>query len=541
VKRLPFVLLLAARVAAADRVAVRVVDTAGDTAYIEPGTTAGLAAKMKVRIGGRDYTILECTEKSCSLATGRNPLPLGATGVADATKPGEAAATGEKLPTPKPLDAFKDQWPESVRPATQQQVEAVPLGETAIRGQNHLAIYGHMFGNVDKDGSGGQIEGRIVGSFDRITDGALGADIDASVRLFGTGFDTGSRVPLFVSAAMLRFGDPNDPGIAIGRLRYAATAVGMLDGGRAALHTGHLELAAYGGLVPDPISGAPSTGASRFGAEAIYDLPTGWHPHVALNAHGSTWNGQLDEKIVSIAAAASKDSVFFTGWGDVQMFGANNPWGAPGVDLTGAGLSGEWRHRGNHAGLDLTFLRPERSLRLAAALPASWLCATKAPTGPDMGTMAEPCLGGDFWAAATASGGIVGDGYAVDAVGSVGTTTSIKTDTDFSGYVRSELGPRRRRIVLAVSGGHSSFSAWEAADVGVALAPSRRVDLAVTYRPERLDYQAATDAFVIHSLVFDMHYSVSAAFDLALSALGTTGEDRDVLALLTTLAWRPLP
>jgi hypothetical protein len=155
--------------------------------------------------------------------------------------------------------------------------------------------------------------------------------------------------------------------------------------------------------------------------------------------------------------------------------------------------------------------------------------------------MPESCLGGDFWLAATFSGGIAGDGYSVDAVGSVGETQSIDQQGDASGYVHGELGPRAHRAILAVSGGHSAFAAWEAADLGVAMSPSRRVDFAVTYRPERLDYTAALDAYVIHSLVLDLHYSVSAAFDLAIDAVGTTGADRDVLDLLTTLAWRPLP
>ena len=73
------------------------------------------------------------------------------------------------------------------------------------------------------------------------------------------------------------------------------------------------------------------------------------------------------------------------------------------------------------------------------------------------------------------------------------------------------------------------------------MSPSRRTDFSLTYRPERLDYTAALDAYVLHSLVVDLHYSVSAAFDLAIDAVGTTGADRDVLDLLTTLAWRPLP
>jgi hypothetical protein len=531
-RRLPLLLVLVSHAAFADRIAVRVVDAAGDTSYIAPGTTAGLAAGMHVRIGGRDLTLVECTEKTCSVHAA---LPLGASGTADAQE--QVAPRTEKLPAPKPLESFRDQWPATVRPATTQQVQAVPLGETAGRGDNHLAVYGHMFGNLDKDGSGGQIEAQVVGSFDRISDSAFGADVDASVRLFGTGWDTGSRAPLFVRAAMLRYGDPGDPSLAIGRLRYAATSVGMLDGGRAAYHVGHLELAAFGGIVPDAVSGAPSTAASRFGTEITYDAPTPWHPHVALTAHGSTWNGQIDERRLSLAASANHDSTWLTSWAEVQLFDANNPWGAPSVDVTGAGASGEWRHRGNHIGLDVTFLRPERSLRLASALPQSWLCATK--TLP--GTMAEPCLGSDFWAAATVSGGLVGDDYSLEAVGSLGTTQSLDAQGDVSGYVRGELGSRPHRAVLAVSGGHESFSAWEAADIGIATSPSPRFDLSLTYRPERLDYVAATNAYVLHSLVTDLHYSLSAAFDFALSAVATTGADRDVLALLTTLAWRPLP
>jgi hypothetical protein len=534
-KKLGFLVLLVSHAAWADKLTLRVVDTAGDTSYFEPGAKAGLRAGMRARIGGRDFRIVECTDKTCSVHA---VLPLGATGVADAqaVQGGDANRT-EKLPAPKPLEEFKDQWPSATLPATQQHPDAVPLGETAARGSNHLAIYGHLFGNVDKDGSGGQLEARVVGSFDRIAERPLGADVDASIRLFGTGSDTGSKVPVFVRAAQLRWGDPADPSLLIGRLRYAASSVGMLDGGRAAVRVGHLEIAAFGGIVPDAVSGAPDSGASRFGTEATYDLPTGWHPHVVASVHGSTWNGQLDERKLSLAASANHESTWLTGWAEAQLFDANNPWGAPALDITGAGTSAEWRHRGSHAGIDVTFLRPERSLRLAAALPQSWLCATKALPG----TMPETCLGGDFWVAATASGGLAGDSYSIDAVGSFGTTQSLDNQGDLSGYVRGELGPRATRAVLAVSGGHSSFAAWEAADLGVAMSPGTNVDFSLTYRPERLDYVAQTDAFLLHNLVLDLHWSVSSAFDLAFSALGTTGADRDVLALLTTLAWRPLP
>ena len=172
-----------------------------------------------------------------------------------------------------------------------------------------------MVGNLDKDGSGGLIEARVVGSFDRLTDRPLGADVDASLRLFGSGWDSGSRAPVFVRAAMLRWGDPADPSLAFGRLRYAATSVGMLDGGRVAYRSGNLEVAAFGGVVPDPVSGAPDTAASRFGTEVTYDAPSAWHPHLALAAHGSTWNGQLDERRLSLAASANHGATWLTGVG----------------------------------------------------------------------------------------------------------------------------------------------------------------------------------------------------------------------------------
>ena len=39
-------------------------------------------------------------------------------------------------------------------------------------------------------------------------------------------------------------------------------------------HRGDLEVAAFGGVVPDPLSGKPDTSATRFGGEVIYDLAT---------------------------------------------------------------------------------------------------------------------------------------------------------------------------------------------------------------------------------------------------------------------------
>ena len=65
------------------------------------------------------------------------------------------------------------------------------------------------------------------------------------------------------------------------------------------------------------------------------------------------------------------------------------------------------------------------------------------------------------------------------------------------------------------------------------------LDADLTYRPESLDYNASTGAAFLNSLVADVRWAASPTTDFALSAVGTIGNDGNVLALLTTIAWRP--
>jgi hypothetical protein len=67
------------------------------------------------------------------------------------------------------------------------------------------------------------------------------------------------------------------------------------------------------------------------------------------------------------------------------------------------------------------------------------------------------------------------------------------------------------------------------------------LDVTLTYRPELLDYAASTGSQLLHSVTADARFAASATLDLALTTIGTTGADRDALALLATFAWRPLP
>ena len=358
------VVVLAAARAAAEPVAVKVVDLAGGAAYVSPGRAAGIVPGTKIRLRGVELVVVEVTEKTAMLRVDGVRVAIGDPGTAD-VKPGAAAAV-RRLDKPRPPEAFSGQWNEPVLPATQQHPGAVPLGAAGASGAAHVTVIGHAYGAAAREASGASAEARVIAGFELMHDRPLAADLDVAARWFSDGYDRTTRTPVLVRAAQLRYGDPSDPRLALGRIRSAAASVGMLDGGRASARVGAVEVAAFGGLVPDPLSGKPDTGASRFGGELTYDArDAAWQPRVAVAAHGSTWNGALDERRLSLDASAGRGALWLDGWGELEAFAADNPWGARSVELTGAGATAQWRRHGTYAGVDLTFLRPERSLRLA--------------------------------------------------------------------------------------------------------------------------------------------------------------------------------
>lgn len=527
----------AASAAYAERVTVKVVEVAGGVAYLDAGRVAGLTRGTKIRFGKVTLVVLETTETTAAISLGKITLAVGATGVADVER--DAAAKITQLPPPRPPEAFAGKWPDPLLPAAALEPRLVPLGAGRSTGRGHLAVIGHAYAAVDRSGLAVQGEVRAIASYDLMTDRPFAADVDVAARAFTAG-TSGARAPVFLRTAQLRYGgDAYDPRFALGRLRYAASSVGMLDGARASVRVSRLELAAFGGLVPDPISGRPDAGASRFGTEVSFDdAASPWQPRVSLVGYGSTWDGELDERRLAVVASANRASVFADAWAEAQAFPANNPWGAHAVEVTGAGATAQYRHRGMRLGADLTFLRPERSLRLAAALPPGWLC-TRYPQDGDVPD--ETCTGGDSWGSASVFAGARGRRWSVDAIGAVGRTNGVATFYDSSGYLAGELRFGPQRVLAGVSGGRSSFASWTAAHVGAGFVLSRRLDIAARYRPELLDYAAATEAYLQHGVVIDAHVAVSPELDVVISALGTVGPDRDAGALLTTLAWRPFP
>ena len=523
-------------IARAERIAVKIVDVAGGVAYLEPGSAAGIVVGTKIQIGPVTRKVTAASSTSATFALDGLVLAPGQNASADVT-PG-AAEKVVKREQVHDESAFRDQWPDATRPATTQQVKAVPLGAGRPGGAVHLAVLGHGYASAGSDATAAQAEARVVASFDVLDDRPFAVDADVAARVFADGYNAHGRTPVFVRAAQLRYGDALDPNLVVGRLRWAASSVGMLDGGRAMARFGAVEVAAFGGIVPDPVSGKPDTSASRFGAEAFYDLGgSAWQPRLGVTAVGSTWQGQLDERRLSVTGSASHGGLVLDGWAEAQAFSAGNPWGAPSVDLTGAGGSVGWHDRDDHVGLDASFLRPERSLRLAAALPPEWLCTHT----PEAGNVSESCGGGDYWATLSATGGIRRGRFVLDGVAAVWRTHDVTSSYSSSGYLRGEVDFGRHRLVAAGSLGHAEFASWDAGELGVGTALSRALDAEVRYRAEILDYVAGTKALLLHAVALDIRYLRSTSFDLGLSLLGTTGEDRSNVAALVTLAWRPLP
>lgn len=522
-------------IAAAEPVAVKVIDVAGGAAYLSPGRAAGIVPGTPIRLRGAEVVVVETTEKTAMVRLGGAQVAIGDSGTADVTRGGEPAVA--RLDRPRPAEAFAGQWSDPVLPATQQVARSVPLSAARAPGRTHATVLGHAFATTGRGGATGDAEARVVAAFDVSTERPLAADLDVAARWFGDGYDSRTHTPVFVRAAQLRYGPAGDPRLTAGRLASAAASIGMLDGVRASSRLGPLELAAFGGFVPDPLSGKPGTGAARFGGELGYDAPdAAWQPRASLAVHGSTWNGEFDERRLSIAGSARRGALWLDGWAEAEGFASPNPWGASAIELTGAGATAEWREHGTHAGVDLTFLRPERSLRLAAALPPEWLCTLAAAPGAP-GT----CAGDDWWGAATLSAGTRTPRWAIDAVASLGDSHRQYRGLDRSGYLRGELRVDPVRLLAGLGGGSASFASWTAAELGVAYAPSHELDLAVAYRPEVLDYVASTGLTTVHSATADARLALSTAFDVALSAIGTIGADRDAFSLLATFAWRPLP
>ncbi|HEY5947215.1 MAG TPA: hypothetical protein VIV40_17045, partial [Kofleriaceae bacterium] len=164
-RHIAIALVLAARLAAADPVAVKVTEVAGDVAYLTPGRAAGVVPGTKVRIKGRELVVVEVTEKTASVRSEPGALGVGDAGTAEVSR--EAAAQLKLLAKPRPAEAFTGQWPDPVLPATQQNPAAVSLGGGRSGARGRVTVIGQAFGGYQRGGdANGEASARVIASYD---------------------------------------------------------------------------------------------------------------------------------------------------------------------------------------------------------------------------------------------------------------------------------------------------------------------------------------------------------------------------------------
>ncbi len=532
-------LVVAAPAANADNLKITVTEIAGRTAYLDAGSAAGLVPGSIVMIGEAAYTVVDATAKTAAITIKGGEFKVGAIGQATVA-PGAKAASVQKLAAPRPASTWHEQWPQTARPAQiqiqQQQVKAVPLGGAVSNGVFHLDVMTVALANLDPDGLGGLAESRIIATYDVMRSKPLAVDADLGIRVYGSGYDAEARIPVMLRTLQLRYGRMLDPYFALGRLRWASSSVGMLDGARAMVRRGNIEASAFGGLTPDALNGVPST-VARFGGEVAYDAPNAsWQPRISVGFVGSNWEGAIDEKRLTAMASAGRNHVSLSGWSELQFFGSDNPWNANATELTGAGASVAWRSRGFHAAVDATLLKPERSRRLEFILGNNWTCARDPAADRN-------CVGGDYWLNATGSVGIQRNKFAVNAGGTITKSQGVADTATQNGYVRGEVttSDRNTRVGVMLAGNRGSFVDWIDLEGSFTHMWSREFEIQLRYRPQVISYVADVATRLQHHVTADLRYAVNDKLDLGFEAGGRLGEDRNSAFLLTTIAWRPLP
>lgn len=335
---------------AATSVEVTVAEIAGTKAYLRPGASAGVRRGSKVVFDRHEYEVVLATASYAIVDLDRHPLREEQKGRATVTEEREEQAA--PLKRPRPMAAFDGVWPPADAPADAQRPRPVPLGETA-RDRRFDVRFTTVAGAVLPLGSRGRFLGRgelVARVHAEPFSAPVAFDLDASLQQWiGPGVDAraGSQARPLVRVRELLVGYGAAPGFygGIGRMRYAASTLGALDGARVRTGLGAgFSVGAFGGMLPNPLSAAPSLAAARFGVEATYSAPeAGARPEAALVAHGSTFDGRLDERRLSGVFALFPGSSRFGGHFELSSFESGNPWNAAPLELTAGGVDASVR------------------------------------------------------------------------------------------------------------------------------------------------------------------------------------------------------
>lgn len=522
-------------------VRVTVVDVAAGHTYVSPGESGGLHLGATVRIGRQSYRVSAITE---SYAVLDGAAEIGATGSATVrarTDEGDA----ERLPPPAELAAYEGVWPSARRPSETQHPDPVPIGSTSrsrrLRIDASTGGYG-MFPIRGGTDPVGRVETRVRVHAQPFSDVPFTIDADAAVQLWAgreVAMSTRSRPNLRVRQLQIAYGTQTDFYAALGRLRYAASTLGQLDGIR--LQTpalGPITVAGFGGFVPDPQTGEPAFNVARFGLEVTYrDVESDIRPVVSLVAQGSVFDGQPDERRLSGSFHFFPGQSHIGGYVELTNFDRDNPWNAAVVEVTAASLDATLRFDWFHVGARASMRQPERSKWLASLFEPGWLCTPllNGGHGPnDCSRYYDMRLSGN------AEAGIEVDDVALDA-GATVLHVGARTDLDqLGGYLTFRavriLGFGHVSVSGMVSNGHVYETYGGTASAGAEIIPET-VDFTLRYRPAWSRYSVDNDYFLEQVFGGRVLVRPIPEIDIILDADGLLGRQLDAFLIQLSTAW----
>ncbi|MBK8171731.1 MAG: hypothetical protein IPK60_15475 [Sandaracinaceae bacterium] len=532
------------------RINVRVVEVAGQRAYLEPGENAGLIRGSTVMLGRRRYTVVAATSQTAAIELrSRFSVSVGERGTGRARV---RTSEADRLPQPRALSAFQGQWPRTTLPASTQHPTPVPLTESAFRNASRVRVQiSETSGMVVP--LGGQTAGygraelraRVHAQPFQSTPFSLDADVSAQMWL-GSGLDSrpgaASRPIYLVRELAARYGAAGNFEASLGRLRYAATNVGMLDGLRLrSPSAGGFSVAAFGGMVPNLYSGAPQATNTRFGVEALYeDLNSELRPTASVLAHGSVFDGSLDEKRISGGFDIYPGQSRIGARTELSFFDAGNAWGAPTVDLSAFAFDMSTRYRDLRFSFRFDIRRPERSRWLASLLPTGWLCTQGRVADPNL----SPNCSGVNDARYNGTTNIAYEGRLFRAeIGGNITTVARHTEYDqLAGYasLRAVRIANLLRLDIAAFAAHGSLIDTIALRTGVGVTIfNESLSLYAYYRPAKTQYNAGLTSWIEHRVGGELWFLPSRMFDFGLTVEGVSAPDASALVVLTTASFRP--
>jgi len=528
----------------ADVEILEVVEVAGDRAYLSPGVGRQFGIHERVTIGRHAYRVLAHNSKNIVVALAGRRVTRGQRGMIQ-LRPREDTSFAAR-PAPAKLAKFARIWRAPARPADSQSPRFVPLGATADQRRNRATFMLDHSRTMPLSGSAATIDRvRLRGLLHaELGSSRVSLDADAYAELWRAEDlqarrGSAARPLLNVRQLELSYrGDTLHAGL--GRLRYASSTLGMLDGARASASLSESwSLGAFGGTLADPLDGRPATDVVRFGGELLWQgLAQAAPARASVTLQGSRFLGTLDERRLTALLEAYPQFGRFGAHAEVNSFDEQNPWNAPPVELTAIGADASIEIASIRFGAALDMRRPERSLWLSAALPPGYFCVAESVPG---GTGREPCIGGDQRVAAQFTAAVEGELWTLDS-GATSVTTSLaaaEQTTAFLSYRQLGLwGAGRFDVGASLSSGSLIESAALNLGVGASLFQDS-ADLFVYYRPNVLRYRADALEFLEHGIGTRLWWAAPSDLDLSVSADVLSGPDIDVLFLQTTVAWRP--